>query len=204
LPWSGRVPLTSKDTLPFLTILHADRARYVTRSVANHLNDIAKSEPAVVVQVLKDWQRLGKQTDQELAWMTKHALRTLIKQGNKEALLLLGYSKPAVLIERFLLGSNHTNITRGDTLEFSVTLHATADTSLLIDYVMHFVKKNGTTAPKVFKWKTHTLRKGEKITLTKRHTLKADATTFTLYSGVHTVELQINGNVLSLLTFKLT
>jgi hypothetical protein len=42
LPWSRRVGLKSVDTLPLLHLLHTDKTRFVTRSVANHLNDIAK------------------------------------------------------------------------------------------------------------------------------------------------------------------
>jgi hypothetical protein len=42
-----------------------------------------------------------------------------------------------------------------------------------------------------------TLKKGERVILTKKHTLKADTTTFTLYPGVHQIDLQINGDKLS-------
>lgn len=39
LPWAQNVGLRPEQTLPLLDMLHADRTRFVTRSVANHLND---------------------------------------------------------------------------------------------------------------------------------------------------------------------
>ncbi len=191
LPWSGRVPLSSADTLPLLNTLHADKTRYVTRSVANHLNDIAKKEPAVVIETLRQWQKMGKQDQRELTWMTKHALRTLIKQGHPDTLTLLGYDSTDYSVQSFAVLA--TEIRAGEAVSFVATITATADTNLLIDYVIHFVKKNGTSAPKVFKWKMVALKEGEELKLTKKHRLKADATTFTLYPGEHKVEVQING-----------
>mgnify|MGYP000939317218 CR=1 FL=1 len=202
LPWSGRVPLSSADTSPLLNTLHADKTRYVTRSVANHLNDIAKKEPQVVVDTLRHWQKMGKQDQHELIWMTKHALRTLIKQGHTDTLTLLGYDSAAYVVKNFAVAA--TEIRAGEVVSFETTITATADTNLLIDYVMHFVKKNGTTAPKVFKWKMVTLKVGEELILTKNHRLKADATTFTLYPGEHMVELQINGTKTLSKTFTIT
>ncbi len=201
LPWSGRVPLTTADTLPLLTTLHADPTRYVTRSVANHLNDIAKKEPAVVIDTLRQWQKAGKQDVRELTWMTKHALRTLIKQGHSDTLSLLGYDSADYSVDRFSVAA--AELQAGEVLSFATTVTATADTSLLIDYVIHFVKKNGTTAPKVFKWKMVSLKQGESLQLTKNHRLKADAITFTLYPGEHAVELQINGRICTKETFTL-
>jgi len=203
LPWSGRVPLRSTDTLPLLTLLHADKTRYVTRSVANHLNDIAKREPDLVVHTLTAWRNLAQQTDKELDWVTKHALRTLIKQGNKDALSLLGYGPVRVKMEQFSLGQGAVKIKPSEALELSLTLAAVEDAPVLVDYVIHFIKKNGAATPKVFKWKTMILKAGEIVTLQKRHTLKADATTFTLYPGVHKVEVQINGDVLASQIFNL-
>ena len=63
----------------------------------------------------------------------------------------------------------------------------------MLDYVIDFVKVNGTTKPKAFKLKKLTLQTGETVTLTKKHQLKADATTFKLNPGIHAIALQING-----------
>ncbi len=194
LPWSGRVPLSSADTLPLLTSLHSDPTRYVTRSVANHLNDIAKTEPITVIETLKTWQQLGKQKPSELHWMIKHALRTLIKAGNQEALALLGYGPVQPKHVRFTVTPKQINA--GGTLELKLELLSYEASDFLIDYRIHFVKKNGAAVPKVFKWKAVNIRSGEVIQLEKRHTLKADASTFTLYPGEHKVDLQINGKII--------
>ncbi|MCO4826520.1 MAG: hypothetical protein KC451_16880, partial [Amylibacter sp.] len=45
LPWGQNVGLSVQDTLPILDALHNDPTRFVTRSVANHLNDITKDDP---------------------------------------------------------------------------------------------------------------------------------------------------------------
>jgi 3-methyladenine DNA glycosylase AlkC len=201
LPWSGRVPLSTADTLPLLNTLHADKTRYVTRSVANHLNDIAKKEPAVVIETLKLWQRLGKQKEAELNWMIKHALRTRIKMGDRETLALLGYAaeKP----KQVSLTVSPTEVFAGGVCLLAVDVVADRDTNLLIDYRIHFQKKNGTSVPKVFKWKTVSAVSGEVVRLEKRHTLKADATTFTLYPGEHIVDVQINGQICTTSSFVL-
>ncbi len=195
LPWSGRVPLSATDTLPLLTLLHSDTARYVTRSVANHLNDIGKTDPLLVVAVLREWKFLGQQTNSELQWMTNHALRMLVKQGHKDALALLGYQPAKIQVTHFSASPRSLNV--GSVITLTTKILAEEDTVILIDYVIHFMKKNGTTAPKVFKWKTCQLQNGEIITLTKQHRLKAGATTFTLYPGVHQVDIQINGTILA-------
>ncbi|MEP5031800.1 MAG: DNA alkylation repair protein, partial [Marinomonas sp.] len=81
LPWAKNVDLTPEQSLPLLDALHADPTRYVTRSVSNHLNDLSKTVPDAVLSRLAQWRAEGKQKPSELAWMTRHALRTLIKQG---------------------------------------------------------------------------------------------------------------------------
>ncbi len=60
LPWGHNVGLTTDDTLPILDMLYADQTRFVTRSVANHLNDITKTNPNAVIERLDRWQAAGK------------------------------------------------------------------------------------------------------------------------------------------------
>lgn len=95
LPWSKRLDIDPAGAIGLLDNLHSDPTRYVTRSVANHLNDISKSDPGSVLETLKRWRAAERQEEKELAWMEKHALRTLVKQGDRDALRFLGGSPGA-------------------------------------------------------------------------------------------------------------
>ena len=202
LPWSGRVVLEVSGPLPYLDILHADSTRYVTRSVANHINDISKKEPKVAVQTLSRWQKKGIQEKTEMDWMTRHSLRTLLKQGHTGALEMLGYhTRPKINVSDIVV--NYDTVKMGESLDFSCTVTAQRDEKLMVDYVIDFVKANGQTKPKVFKLKKFELKKGESVTLKKSHRFRKDATTFTLYPGEHSVRLQINGTQMGCLRFKL-
>ncbi len=203
LPWSGRLTTDYQRPLELLTTLHADSTRYVTRSVANHLNDIAKTAPSVVVKTLKHWRQLALQRPTELDWMTAHALRTLVKQGDATALHLLGYrEQPKVAVSPLRLSVS--SIAAGEAIDFQFEISAERDERVLIDYVIEFVKAGGKSSEKVFKIKQLELVKGQTLTVTKRHPLRADATTFTLYPGVHRLTLQINGKRHSTASFEIT
>lgn len=191
LPWAKAVTLTTMERLPFLTALHADPTRFVTRSVANHLNDLAKTEPETVVSLLKDWAAAGRQAPKELAWMTRHALRTLIKDGDPGALALLGYRGDVPVTARLDLGAKTMAI--GDVMEIAATLSCAENLPVVVDYRITFARAGGKTGEKVFKLKTATLKAEKTVTWAKKHTLKGDATTFTLHPGAHHVVLQVNG-----------
>ena len=202
LPWSGRLTIDVERPIPLLDTLHADPTRYVTRSVANHMNDIAKRNPKLALDTLKRWHKLDRQQPSELAWLNKHALRTLVKQGNPDALKFLGFRPdPKVSVKSFTLET--ACVRPGDAIEFSLTITATRDESLVVDYVIDFVKANGALAPKVHKLKQVRLKKGESLTLRKRHVLRANATTYTLYPGTHHVTLQVNGKSFGTQAFEL-
>ena len=166
------------------------------------MNDIAKLKPDLVLATLKRWKQLAQQDPAELAWLNKHALRTLVKQGNSKALKFLGFRPdPKIVVDSFQIARN--GIRPGQAIEFSFTVTAKRDESLMIDYVIDFVKANGSLAPKVHKLKQISLKKGESATLKKRHTLRANATTYTLYPGTHRVTLQINGKAFGTQSFEL-
>ncbi len=192
LPWAKKIHTTPEMMLPLLDKLYSDKTRYVTRSVANHLNDISKTNPALVVATLKRWQKEGKQTASELTFITKHALRTAVKKGDTEALKLLGFESPAV--ELFNLALLPMRVKVGGALTFTFTVESVAskEQTVLIDYLIHFKKANGTLSPKVFKLTTAKLSSAQSLTLKKVHQLKP-MTTRTLYSGEHMLEIQING-----------
>lgn len=202
LPWGQSVTLTQDQTLPLLDKLHADPTRYVVRSVANHLNDIAKLDPDAVLGRLAAWADKGAQNRAELAWMTKHALRTLIKDGHAGAMAQLGYSPDAdVTVTDFAISPEVLAI--GDAAQVTCTLTAPTTTPVIVDYVIDFVKANGSTAPKVSKFKVLELKPDQSTTLKKKHVFKGNATTFKLYPGAHRIHLQINGKIVASQPFTL-
>ena len=89
LPWSFRLEQVQADptlAAAILDNLKADDSLYVRKSVANHLNDITKDHPEWVLALIEGWSLDNKHT----AWIARHALRSLIKQGNKRALAIIG------------------------------------------------------------------------------------------------------------------
>ncbi|EBA11458.1 hypothetical protein [Roseobacter sp. CCS2] len=203
LPWGQAVGLTPAQTLPLLDALHGDRTRFVTRSVANHLNDITKKDPDLVIDRLSAWQKAGVQDGKELTWMRKHALRGLIKAGHAGAMAHLGYDHNVKLsLTNFAITPD--TVTRGDTAEIRMTITPETDAPLIIDYVIDFMKANGAQAPKVFKLKVVDAKAGVPLVLTKRHVFKDNATTFRLYPGPHQLHAQVNGRVMARLPFVLT
>ena len=194
LPWAGRLYAFIKDPTPTIALLKElrdDPSEYVRRSVANHLNDIAKDHPDLVVETLAEWE-MDKTAERQ--WIQKHALRSLIKQGHPGALNLLGFGEPEINLANFNIAP--TTIQMGEPFEFSFDLvnETAKPQNLIVDYLVHFVKANGSTAPKVFKLKTVTLQPNESITISKKHLIKP-ITTRVYYAGTHGLDVQINGRI---------
>jgi 3-methyladenine DNA glycosylase AlkC len=194
LPWSRRLTLDYHIPVKYLDQLSADTTRYVTRSVANHLNDISKRDPDLVLKTLAKWKREGRQDAKELAWMTRHSLRTLTKQGHAAALASIGYlDNHEIRVIDFSHGADSGVLKLGDKLALALKLQSFTNSLLRIDYEIDFVKANGKSKPKVFAWKKVAVTAQGTLSLTKSHHFKSDATTFTLYPGEHTITLRING-----------
>jgi len=202
LPWAKKITIDYKDPLPLLDMLHADSTRFVTRSVANHMNDISKIDPGLVVTTLKRWQKEKRQSDKEMAFITKHSLRTLEKSGHAGALKLLGYKGGEVHVAKLQISTPKVRI--GDALEFSFSVTSTAKETqnLLVDYHLYFQKSNGELAPKTFKITKTTIEPGETLTFTKRQPLRP-MTTRVLYVGEHQIEIQLNGETFPRQSFTL-
>lgn len=202
LPWAKSVTLTQEQTVPLLNGLQGDQTRYVTRSVANHLNDIAKIDADRVVALLQDWSIAGKQSAKELDWMTRHSLRTLVKQGHVGALDLLGFRADApVQVSAEILTPV---VAMGDAVSFEIEITSQTYCPVLVDYRIDFARADGKRAEKVFKLKQGKVSFGAPLTLKKSHKLKAGASTFTLYEGPHRITIQVNGMDHTVLNFELT
>ncbi|MEZ5702261.1 MAG: DNA alkylation repair protein [Burkholderiaceae bacterium] len=202
LPWGLRLQSFVADpspTLPLLLSLQDDPSSYVRRSVANHLNDIAKDHPDVVASWVQT--HLPGATPARTA-LLRHASRSLIKQGHGPTLHAWGLGQPFAGSATVELGARRATV--GDGIDLHVQLCASGGhpQELVIDYVVHHVRANGSTAPKVFKGWKRTLLPGETIALRKRHSLK-EVTTRQLHAGHHRIALQINGKVVDEASFEL-
>jgi len=191
LPWAANITLDPLVPLPFLDALHSDPTRYVTRSVANHMNDLSKVAPDVVVKTLERWRAAGQQDAKELDWMTRHALRTAVKRGEPGALRVLGYDPDVEIAVSARVTPDPARIGEGFTLE--VYLTAAQDVQAMVDYRIAFHRPNGRKGEKVFKLTSVSLASGEEQKVSKYHGLKADASTFTLHAGPHRMIVQVNG-----------
>lgn len=57
LPWGKKLTIDYNFTIKLLDNLQMDKTRFVTRSVANHLNDISKIDALLVIETLKRWTK---------------------------------------------------------------------------------------------------------------------------------------------------
>lgn len=203
LPWAKKIEVDFKDAVCFLDALYGDKTRFVTRSVANHVNDISKIDADAAVQLLKRWQKEGKQEAAEMAFITRHALRTLIKQGNKKALAMLGYDGGEIEVKKCKIETPKVEIGETLTFSFDIVSKSKKKQELMIDYILYFKKANGKLAPKAHKIAKKSLKAGETLHIEKNHPLRV-MTTRKLYPGKHEVELQINGKTYGKKSFELT
>lgn len=199
LPWGARLDVfieEPKRTMEILELLKNDDELYIRKSVANHLNDISKDHPALVVSTLKKWKaETSEKNRTKIAWIVRHALRTLIKKGDAGALAVVGVSNKAqVKVSKLNLEKSKFKI--GDSIKFGFQLESLAKRNqrMVVDYIVHFMKANGQTTPKVFKLKSFELPAGQMLTIDKRHSLKK-ITTRRYYPGKHALEIQVNGVV---------
>lgn len=194
LPWGRQLAALVADpspTLPLLTTLQDDPSAYVRRSVANHLNDIARDHPALI----GDWlERHLPHAPAPRRALLRHASRTLIKQGDRRVLGAWGVG--GRFVGEAELEVAPRRIVLGDAVRLKLTLRSRAKKTqtLIVDYAVHFMKADGRTAPKVFKgWKVELPAHGTR-TLEKRHAV-APITTRTYYPGRHGVDVRINGRI---------
>ena len=192
LPWSQNIQMNYQNGIKTLDLLYSDPTRYVTRSVANHLNDISKIDPKLVLKTLKRWKKTEQQKESEMNFIIKHSLRTLVKKGHLDAIKFLGFrTDPDIQILSTKLKDKQIRV--GETLSFEIDIKANRKEKLLIDYKIDFVSQNSKRRCKVFKIKQMELNKGQSEKIHKKHLFKRNMSTFKIYPGKHHFTLQING-----------
>lgn len=202
LPWGIGIPNIKKSPeihLPILENLWDDENEIVRRSVSNHLNDISKIQPDLVIQFCKRKFGRSESLDKNL----KHALRGLLKKGNHTALSFFEYDtkwKPREL--QFNLKKKKIKI--GDSLEFEIYFvnPSRRENKIRIEYRIDFLLANGKYGSKVFQLGEKTIGPTEEVTILKSHSFRL-ITTRKFYAGKHKLGLIINGNELVSVPFHL-
>jgi len=203
LPWAPRVAVYDANytvIMDLLADLRNDPELYVRRSVANHLNDLTKDRKELVLENLTIW---NQNSNKNIEWLTKHALRTLVKAGDVRALKILGFSdNPKVEVLNFELEQLQLKLGEKLVFSFDIQSKSSDEQALVVDYIIYFKKANGSLSPKVFKLKVIDLEGGKLVSLKKKQVFQHFSTRV-LYEGVHAVELQINGKVFGKKEFEL-
>ncbi len=202
LPWAARVRYLDEHPekgLSLLEMLKDDPATLVRRSVANHLNDVGKAHPELLLSTCKNWL---EGASPERRALVEHALRSAIKRGEKGALALLGHGeKPNVAIQSAQFEPSRVAIGGKEKITFTLKSQSKKAQSLLVDIAVHFIKANGKPSAKVFKISRVTLEPSATVTLSKSISL-AVHTTREPQVGIHQVDVLINGNALPLGSFE--
>lgn len=193
LPWARRLPALVADPSPGLALLEHlrdDPSRYVRRSVANHLGDVGKDHPQRLLALAGRWMSDAPPLRVQLL---RHALRTLVRRGDPDALSLLGSGHSSRLsIRSVSWAPARPHI--GDNLVVTLALHnpeAEVQTAL-VNLEIGYVKANGQLSPRTFSLGNVALASGGVVTLRKQLSLR-QMTTRTHYPGLHTIALQLNG-----------
>ncbi|MFC6102387.1 DNA alkylation repair protein [Olivibacter domesticus] len=201
LPWGLAIPALKKNPAPILPLLEHlknDPSEWVRKSVANSLNDIAKDHPQVVLEIANKWKGISKETDA----IIKHGCRTLLKQGNTEALRYFGFQHTFISINGVELSTPTVHIGGHLSFSFIITNTANIEKIIRLEYGIHYLKANGKHYKKVFKISERLYKANEISKITRRHSFKP-ITTRVFYSGQHHLTIILNGSEMAQTSFVL-
>lgn len=203
LPWASKIPLFIENPErcgEILTRLCCDEVLSVKRSVANHVNDISKDNSDYAIELCELW---NQQFSAKVQWTIKHALRSLIKQGDGRALNLLGFPADRKL-EISSFGFDNKTVKFGEEIEFSFDLKNLENEAVpvVVDFALHRVLASGKQARKVFKLRTQTLESDSLQSYQSKFSFKS-LSTRKYYPGTHKIEIIVNGKSLAMGEFEL-
>jgi len=201
LPWAMALPVFKKDPFLILQILEKlknDESDFVKKSVANNLNDISKDNPEVVLDICEKWYGDSKNLDQ----IVKHGCRTLLKSGNRRALLLFGFGDPKNLSIENLKPDKKT-LAIGEDVHFSFELivKEKKTSKVRLEYCVYYVKSSGKLSKKIFQIIEKKYEPGKY--LVKRKQTFQNMSTRKHYPGIHQISIIVNGVEMEKVSFEL-
>lgn len=192
LPWAPRLRAFQRDPRPVLELLELlkdDPEPYVRRSVANNLNDIGKDHPGLLLDVGERWSRDAR--PERLA-LVRHALRFLVKKGDRRALRILGFEGGGKIVVKGRLAPRRLRIGESCRIDLALENRGRAAQAVVVDLAVHFVKASGETRAKVFKVRDLVLAPGQKAAAAKTISF-AQRTTRRHHAGRHRIDALLNG-----------
>ena len=205
LPWGQKLHEFVSDPLltwEFLDYLKNDSSEYVRKSVANHLNDHSKNHPEFVLKKLSDWNK-DYSKDLQVQWIIKHAMRTLVKKGNSEALKLMGIKKCKIKLTKCLIEPKKIKLGESFKIDMVLVNLESKKINIIIDHEISLLKANGTYTQKVFKGKKIILLPKQKLSIDFKISFKK-VTTRVYHPGKHFYAAKINGETQKPIEFRLT
>ena len=205
LPWATRLTVFERDPQPVLALLERlrdDPDEIVRRSVANHLNDLGRADPALLVEVCTRW---AHDAPPERLQLIRRALRTLVARGDPHALTVLGYGARAKVTLR-AASIVPPRVPIGDAVRVSFELGSVArrPQRVLVDLrVTYAGARPGVARTKVFKLDAGELAAGASMAFARTLSLR-QMSTRTHHPGLHRVEALVNGVPYAVGTFEVT
>ena len=202
LPWHMAIPGLKENPVPIIPILENlknDTSLFVRKSVANNLNDIAKDNPEIVIDLAKKWQGKSKNTD----WIIKHGCRTLLKQGSSEVMEIFGFDAVKNIgVQDFQILTPKVKI--GKSLEFCFKLLNNNKTKnkIRLEYGLYYQKANGELSKKVYRINEKEYAEKSITPITRKQSFRV-ITTRRFHLGLHRVSIIINGNEFKKYDFEL-
>jgi 3-methyladenine DNA glycosylase AlkC len=201
LPWAMKLEQYVKDPKPVLPILERlknDPEDYVYRSVANNLNDISKHHPKLVLDLGNTWKGKTDTTD----WVLKHALRTLLKKGNPDAMKIFGFA-PGKSVEILDFSMQKKSLAIGDATRLNIHVANKGKAAKFrFEYAISYLKNNGSYNDKVFQVSEKTLTGNQEEIFNKKLDFK-NLSTRKHYPGKHFISLKIKGVLAERIEFTL-
>lgn len=194
LPWGARLRRFADDPSPVFALLEQlkdDPSEYVRRSVANNLNDHAKTHPDLVLATAKRWLR-GASTERRR--LVERGLRTLVKRGDPTALALLGAGAADGLQVTASVAPRTVKVGEQVRLTASVRNASDAVAHVVVDAKVHFVTKTGKASVKAFRLGRLDVAAGQAAQVSRPLAL-VHRTIRRLYPGRHRVDVQVNGRL---------